>query len=79
MHTGGFFATAVMMAVTYSSGWLLELSGRLGEAWSHVTPGQAALVIGLLTYLTHNGPKLFRAAASLWRRMAGAKDAPDSR
>lgn len=55
MAGGGVFATALMMAVTYASGALLDLTGRLGEAWSHVTPGQAALIVGLLTYATHHG------------------------
>lgn len=57
MTGGGFFVTATAVAVTYASGWLLEVSGWLGSAWTHVTPGQAALLIGLLTYGTHNGPK----------------------
>ena len=84
--SGGFLATAITMAVTYASGWLLDVSGRLGDAWTNVTPGQAALVIGLLTYLTHHGKS---PAANLaarvcawawgggrgwWRRAAGGRD-----
>lgn len=59
MTGGGFLATATATAITYASGSLLEVSGWLGSAWTHVTPGQAALLIGLLTYCTHNGPRLF--------------------
>ncbi|HEX8685927.1 MAG TPA: hypothetical protein VF654_05475 [Pyrinomonadaceae bacterium] len=55
MTGGGLLATAFMMAVTYASGWLLDVSGRLGDAWAHITPGQAAFIIGLLTYCTHHG------------------------
>ena len=68
MQTGGFLSTFALMAITYASGRLLSLSGQLGDAWAHVTPGQAALVIGLLTYGTHNLPKLYRAAAALRAR-----------
>ena len=60
MIGGGVLATATATAITYASGSLLEVSGWLGSAWAHVTPGQAAIVIGLLTYATHNGPKLAR-------------------
>lgn len=56
---GGILATATTMAVTYLSGSLLEVTGWLASAWQHVTPGQAALLVGLLTYGTHNGSKLF--------------------
>lgn len=70
---GGFLATAFTMGVTYASGRLLDLSGWVGEAWSHVTPGQAALVIGLLTYGTHNGPKAARLLYQLWRRTRGKR------
>lgn len=59
MGGGGFLATFWAMAITYASGSLLEVSGWVGDAWTRVTPGQAALVIGLLTYGTHNVPKLF--------------------
>jgi hypothetical protein len=67
-YTGGFVAAVATMGITYASGLLVKLSGALGEAWAHVTPGQAALFIGLLTYGTHNVPKLFRAAAALRAR-----------
>lgn len=63
--SGGYLATAITMFVTYASGWLLDLSGWVGQAWANVTPGQAALVVGLLTFFTHNAPKLFRARAGL--------------
>lgn len=66
--SGGFLATAITMAVTYASGWLLDMSGRLGDAWAHVTPGQAALLIGLLTYLTHH----WKAPAANVASRAGA-------
>lgn len=65
--SGGYLPTAITMFVTYASGWLLALSGWVGEAWAHVTPGQAALVVGLLTFVTHNAPKIFRALAGLRR------------
>lgn len=69
MNTGGLFATAIMMAITYASGWLVDLSGWVGEAWSHVTPGQAALVVGLLTYGTHNLPKVAHWLVRLYRKL----------
>lgn len=71
MHTGGHLATGVTMLVTYLAGWLAALSGRISEVWTHVTPGQAALVIGLLTYATHNGPKLVRFIARRRPRRRG--------
>lgn len=67
---GGYLATGISMAVTYSAGWLLTLSGSLGDAWAHVTPGQASLVIGLMVYGTQNGPKFYHWAA---RQAARAK------
>jgi hypothetical protein len=70
--SGGYLATFTVMAVTYVSGLALDASGWLSEAWSHVTPGQAAFVLGLLTYLTAHGPKLLgwlRAMASRVRRL----------
>lgn len=83
--SGGFLATFITMAVTYASGWLLDMSGRLGDAWTHITPGQAAMIIGLLTYLTHNGKapaaKLAARAGSWvcagfrsWRRAGRVRD-----
>ena len=67
---GGSFATATAMAITYAAGWLVALSGWVGEAWARVTPGQAALFIGLLTYATHTQPGLARALARLRRKAA---------
>ena len=68
---GGLLATAITMAITYASGSLAAMTGWLGEAWAHVTPGQAALVIGLLTYITHNVPKLARGVGGLYRKLRG--------
>lgn len=75
---GGISATLCAMVITYAAGLLTSVSGALGEAWTHVTPGQAALAIGLLTYATHNLPKLARWARSR-RRRGKAPDAPDAR
>lgn len=63
--TGGYLATFTAMTVTYLAGWIFSLTGWLGDAWAHITPGQAALAIGLLTYATHNSPKLFKLLAGL--------------
>lgn len=68
MHTGGLLATGITMAVTYAAGWCAELAGVLSYAWAHVTPGQAATVIGLLTYVTHNGPRFGKGVATIFRR-----------
>jgi hypothetical protein len=67
---GGLLATFMAMAFTYASGWLLTATGWLSDAWARVTPGQAALMIGLLTYATHNAPKLCKWLAALRRREA---------
>jgi hypothetical protein len=70
MHSGGgLIATFITMAVTYVAGLLVDFGSRLGEVWAHVTPGQAALAIGLLTYVTHNGPRFYRGLANLGRRL----------
>lgn len=60
MTDGGYFATGKVMLVTYVVGWFFTLTGWLSDAWTHVTPGQAALLLGLLTYGTHHAPKLSR-------------------
>jgi hypothetical protein len=57
---GGYLATSLTMAVTYLAGTLLHVTGWLSDTWAHITPGQAALLIGLLTYATHNGSKLLK-------------------
>jgi hypothetical protein len=63
-HTmgGGLLATIRAMSVTYLAGWALSLTGWLSDAWAHVTPGQAAILIGLLHYATHHAPKFLRRA-----------------
>ena len=58
MNSGGYLATSLTMAVTYLAGTLWNVTGWLASAWTQITPGQAALIIGLLTYATHNGSKL---------------------
>ena len=69
---GSFLATATTMLVTYVSGWLLAVTGWLGDAWAHVTPGQAALVIGILTYVTpYLKPVAGKLAAHTARRARG--------
>lgn len=65
---GGILATLFAMGVTYTAGLLSSVTSSLGEVWAHVTPGQAALVVGLLTYVTHNGPRFVRWAGALLRR-----------
>lgn len=74
---GGILATAMTMAITYASGSVVVLSGWLGDAWAHVTPGQAAIVIGLLTYATHNVPRLARWLAGLRRKVPGNVEVND--
>lgn len=58
--SGGHLVTGLTMAVTYVSGWVVGSTTWLSEAWAHITPGQAAVIIGGLTYLTHNGPKFIK-------------------
>jgi hypothetical protein len=65
---GGFLATLFAMSVTYAAGLLPSVTESLGKVWANVTPGQAALAIGLLTYATHNGPRFIRWARALARR-----------
>ena len=68
--SGGYLATASAMVITYLSGWLFAASDVASKVWERITPGQAALLIGLLTYATHNAPRFARGAAWLWRRLA---------
>jgi hypothetical protein len=64
---GGILATLFAMSVTYAAGLLPSVTESLGEVWARVTPGQAALLVGLLTYATHNGPRFVRWSRSLRR------------
>jgi hypothetical protein len=74
MGGGGILETLFAMAVTYSAGLLSSVTSSLGEVWAHVTPGQAALVVGLLTYFTHNGPRFVRWARALPPRGKVSRD-----
>ncbi|HEX3560377.1 MAG TPA: hypothetical protein VHU19_14310 [Pyrinomonadaceae bacterium] len=81
---GGYLATFSAMAVTYVTGMAFSVTGWLGDAWTHLTPGQAALIIGLLTYGTHNGSKLFklpgvrRLGIKLCARLEGMLRGPEA-
>ncbi|HYY96834.1 MAG TPA: hypothetical protein VE713_20180, partial [Pyrinomonadaceae bacterium] len=56
---------------TYLAGTFLSVTNWLSDAWAHITPGQAALIIGLLSYCTHNGSKLCKRlpASRLFKKL----------